>query len=140
MNEESLRDRIISIYGYNGYLRCLSYLADIAELSKVANTNAYSPYFLSTLKKRAYVSSLLSRGNEGYVLEDIDLVLVRWSNNDRLGRFKLLEFKENQHYLDKSQRLTFGLIDKMLKSLDESYRYEGLYLINIVDNKTIVSS
>ena len=61
--------------------------------------------------------------------------MIRWSNNDRLGRFKLLEFKENQHYLDKAQRLTFGLIDKMLKSSDESYRYEGFYLINIVDNK-----
>jgi len=73
VNEEPLCDRIIRIYGYNGYLRCLLYLADIAELSKVANTNAYSPYFLATLKKRAYISSLLPRGNEGYMLEDIDL-------------------------------------------------------------------
>jgi len=129
--EEELRRRIIKIYGYNGYLKILQYIVDIAELTKVTNTNAYSPHFLATFKQKAYVSSLLPEGSKGYVLEDIDLMVIRWNSNDRLGTFKLIEFKSDNHYkLDKAQYLAHGLLDRMLRTTQESdrYRYEGYYL------------
>ena len=130
--EEELRKRIIKIYGYNGYLTILRYIAEIAELTKVTNTNAYSPHFLATFKQKAYVSSLLPEGSKGYVLEDIDLMVVRWNPSDRLGTFKLLEFKSDNYYkLDKAQYLAHGLIDMLLKTTQENnkYRYEGYYLV-----------
>lgn len=138
--EEELRNRIIKIYGYNGYLKILRYIVEIAELTKVTNTNAYSPHFLATFKQRAYVSSLLPEGSKGYVLEDIDLMIVRWNINDRLGTFKLIEFKSG-YKLSKAQYLAHGLIDRMLRRTQESdrYRYEGYYLIRPYNNDFLVN-
>jgi hypothetical protein len=140
--EEELRNRIIKIYGYNGYLKILRYIVEIAELTKIINTNAYSPHFLATFKQKAYVSSLLPKGSEGYVLEDIDLIVVRWNPSDRLGTFKLFEFKSDNYYkLDKAQYLAHGLIDRMLRTTQESdrYRYEGYYLVRPYNDGFLVN-
>jgi hypothetical protein len=146
--EEELRNKIISIYGYSNYIRILQYIARIAELSKVANTDAYSTSsFLSTMMERVYISSLLPKSFEGYVLEDVDLILRMYdpNNNTDIGKFKLLELKvnSNDRRLGKAQEITFGLIDRMLRSSQENNRYEGFFYIrnnNRFNNKIIVNN
>jgi hypothetical protein len=126
----------------------LQYIARIAELSKVANTDAYSTSsFLSTMMERAYISSLLPKSFEGYVLEDVDLILRMYdpNNNTDIGKFKLLELKvnSNDRRLGKAQEITFGLIDRMLRSSQENNRYEGFFYIrknNRFNNKIIVNN
>jgi len=127
---------IISRYGYNGYRHLMDTLAYICNMDRF---NTY--YFLDEFKVIAWISSILPSSREGYVLENLDLILRIYDpkNND-IGKFKLLEFKQTtavivnnntntNNRLGKAQERTFGLIDRMLRNTT-SYkdRYEGFLL------------
>jgi hypothetical protein len=132
-NNNSNIDKIISRYGTKGY----EHLTDtLAYICSTARFDTY--YFLDEFKVFGWISSILPR--EGYVLENIDMVLrIYEPNSNDLGRFKLLEFKYANNNLRKGQIFTFGLIDKMLKTSQESNRYEGFYLVNVdLNNKIFI--
>jgi len=126
---------IISRYGKEGYKHIMHTLADICNAGKFRTY-----YFLDEHKIYAYISDAVPR--DDYVLSNIDLILYKFDHNrkNELGTFKLLEFKDLRYNrLRKAQELTFGLIDRMLRSSSESYRYEGFYLARIdIDNRIFI--
>jgi hypothetical protein len=132
-NNNSNIDKIISRYGTKGY----EHLTDtLAYICSTARFDTY--YFLDEFKIFAWISSILPRA--GYVLENIDMILRIYEHNTNdLGRFKLLEFKYTNNSLRKGQIFTFGLLDRMLRTSQESDRYEGFYLVNVdLNNKIFI--
>ena len=141
--EEEYKEKIIYRFGYNGYLRLLQSLAYIAEHSRF-NT----PNFLAGMVAGTWIRSILPSSHEGYLVEDLDMILLRYRMDDRLGSFKLIEIKHtntdttnsnrgstihHHNRLRKAQELTFGLMDHILK---RSSRYEGFYLIRFSASAT----
>ncbi|MEM3092299.1 MAG: hypothetical protein QXI92_01215 [Candidatus Nitrosocaldus sp.] len=142
------RDKTIRRYGYNNYLKLLYSLIYIVENGRFNTTN-----FLSNQIARVWISNNLPPPHEGYLLEDLDLILLRYSKEDKIGKFKLIEIKYiDQYRLRKAQEITFNLIDSMLRvsnnnsssssSSSNNNRYEGFYLLRLdnmqVDNATSI--
>jgi hypothetical protein len=128
------KDVIINRYGREGYKHIMKNLTDICN-----NGNFNTYYFLDEYKVHTWISNALPR--ENYTLSNIDLVLEKYDReNDKLGTFKVLEFKDTKYNrLRKAQELLFGLIDRMLRTSQESYRYEGFYLARVdLDNKIFI--
>jgi hypothetical protein len=128
------KDVIINRYGREGYKHIMKNLTDICY-----NGNFNTYYFLDEYRVHKWISSVLPR--ENYTLSNIDMVLEKYDKEkDKLGTFKLLEFKDTKYNrLRKAQELMFGLIDRMLRSSQESYRYEGFYLARVdLDNKIFI--
>ena len=126
---------IISRYGNEGYKHLINTLAYIC------NTNRFNTYyFLDEFKTFEWISSVLPSSREGYILENVDLLLRRYTQSDKLGTFKIIELKNTKYNrLRKAQELMFGLIDRMLNTSSESYRYEGFYLARIdLKNKIFI--
>lgn len=90
------------------------------------------PEFIQVLSFREWLrSDRFPTGSEGFVVEDLDLV-VRWyvSKVDEVGKFMFCEIKNNRAGLKPAQRNTFRLIDELLRRGDPSReRYIGFYLI-----------
>jgi len=72
-------------------------------------------------------------GDQGYVVEDLDLVLRVYGDNyetDSKGCFMLCELKFRPHVPGYAQHKTFGLLDALLRAADpDKKRYIGYFLI-----------
>lgn len=88
------------------------------------------PEIIQRIAWRDFIRKHVPPGREGYVAEDLDLVMRCYAAGDPIGKFMLVEFKYDKFGLDHSQRRTFGLIDGLLKKADpERRRYRGYYLL-----------
>lgn len=85
------------------------------------------------LKHRDWIRNNKPPGNEGYVVEDLDIVLRIYGTNydtDSTGKFMLLELKFGRAYIDYAQRRTFGQINYMLRKADPGrVRYMGYFVV-----------
>ena len=76
-------------------------------------------------------------GNEGYVVEDIDILIRAYGPNfktDSKGRFMLIELKYYPSVVGYAQQKTFGLLDELLKAGDAALnlgapRYLGYFVV-----------
>jgi hypothetical protein len=95
------------------------------------------PDKLQVLPFRDWIRANLPVGNQGFVAEDLDLVIRVYGANfdsDSTGKFLLAELKYGNSRLDYAQRMTFGLLDSMLRQADPTCsRYLGFFLINYSD-------
>jgi hypothetical protein len=75
----------------------------------------------------------MPHASEGYVVEDIDLVLRAYGANyytDAEGIFMLIELKFGNAWVGTAQQRTFGMIHKLLRKADpEARRYLGYFVI-----------
>ena len=73
-------------------------------------------------------------GRDGFVVEDLDLVLRVFGprfRTDADGKFRLVEMKFGSAHLGASKERTFGMIDRLLRGADPAMiRYRGFYLVN----------
>lgn len=110
-----------------------------------------NPDLFQVLPMREYFRGELDikfpTGPEGFVVEDLDLV-VRWYGKkfglDSIGRFRLLEIKYRGARIGPAQKMTFGLIHHMLSFADpDRSRYDGYFLVQYNDEtwglKTILT-
>jgi len=85
------------------------------------------------LPHRDWLREKQPHGNQGYVVEDLDLVLRVYGDNyeaDGKGCFMLCELKFHPHSPGYAQRKTFGLVDELLRAADpDKRRYAGYFLI-----------
>ncbi len=74
-------------------------------------------------------------GGQGFVLEDVDLVVRHYGANygtDAKGKFMLIEMKHPGSFMGTAQYKTFGLIDELCRKSDpDRLRYIGFYVLNI---------
>lgn len=72
--------------------------------------------------------------HQGLIVEDLDLIIRRYTIEDEFGRFRLIEHKQSTQKLYSNlkggQVMTFGLVDAMLRIADpDLVRYEGLFIL-----------
>jgi hypothetical protein len=86
---------------------------------------------------RRLIREYLPNGQDGYVVEDLDLLIrvfgQRFSTDGR-GRLRLIELKcshgiEEPARLRGGQAFTLGLLNDMLRSSAMAERYDGLYVV-----------
>lgn len=86
---------------------------------------------------REWIRERFPNGWEGFVAEDLDLVIRTFGSNygsDDTGRFMLLEVKFRNATIGKAQGRTFGLIHGLLRSADPNReRYIGFYKLGYGD-------
>lgn len=64
------------------------------------------------------------------VVQDLDLVLRVFAEDNPLGRFRLVEHKTAGAGLTNGQLMTFGVIDALLRLADpDAWYYEGFYVL-----------
>lgn len=89
-----------------------------------------NPDKFQVLPWREFIRQNLPAGNEGFVAEDLDLIVRIYKHDDPEGKFMLIELKYQQSTLNTAQKRTFGLIDKLLRKADpERKKYFGFYLV-----------
>jgi len=94
-----------------------------------------NPDKYQVLPIREYIRKNLPSGDQGLVVEDLDLVPLMFSklvgrayNAD--GKFMLVEVKEPGHTVDYSQRRLFEMMDRLLRIADpDGEYYIGFYLL-----------
>jgi hypothetical protein len=82
--------------------------------------------------KREFIRKHLPSGRQGFVVEDLDLILRHFGHNyqlDSQGRISLIEIKVGIGTFGPSKAYTFGLLDQMCRSSTMADRYRGFYLI-----------
>ena len=88
------------------------------------------PELFQVLPWREWIRRTMPGSAEGFVFEDLDLVVRRFDRDDPLGRFMFVEMKYGTASLDTAQQWTFGLIDGLLRRADpRRTRYIGYYLL-----------
>ena len=74
-------------------------------------------------------------GKDGFVVEDLDVVVRHFGNTfhtDAKGRLLLIEQKHPGHWIRTAQEKTFGLMDTLLRKADpERVRYLGYYILQV---------
>lgn len=89
-----------------------------------------NPELFQVLPWREWMRDELPSGPEGWVAEDLDLVVRTYTQSDPVGRFMLVELKHGKTGLGRAQVMTFGLVDRLLRAADpEGRRYLGYYLL-----------
>lgn len=85
------------------------------------------------LPHRDWLRENQPEGTEGYVVEDLDLLLRCYGSaygTDGRGRFMFCELKYYPHTIGYAQRKTFGLVDGLLRKADPNQkRYLGYYQV-----------
>jgi hypothetical protein len=84
------------------------------------------------LPHREWIRQHLPSGDEGTVVEDLDLVMRVYGakhETDDVGRFMLCELKFRHKWIDRAQKKTFGLIDSILRAGDREGRYLGYFVV-----------
>ena len=93
-----------------------------------------NPDKFQLLPFREWCREHLPPGNEGIVIEDLDLLVRHFGaehGTDAIGRFMLCELKFDTSMIGTAQRRTFGLLDGLLRAGDkDGDRYLGYYIIN----------
>jgi hypothetical protein len=83
---------------------------------------------------REWLRNELPPGPKGWVAEDLDLVVRKYSLEDPVGRFMLIELKHGGASLSKSKLMTFGIIDFLLRQADPKRKiYRGYFLLQYPD-------
>jgi len=100
-----------------------------------------NPELFQVLEYRDFLRKHKPNGDEGYIVEDLDLVIRIYGpkyKEDAVGKFSLVEIKHGgckiidgvKDEIGTSKEMTFGLIDALLKKADpEKKRYQGFYII-----------
>jgi len=81
---------------------------------------------------REYTRRHLPGGDEGCVIEDVDLVMRLYGPNYGLGgmgKFALVELKHNDVNIEFAQKRTFGMIDTILRRGDTGNQYVGYFKV-----------
>lgn len=95
-----------------------------------------NPDKVQVLPLREYLRRELPNGRDGFVVEDLDLLIRHFGpryGTDSQGRFMLIEEKRNGCTIGAAQQRTFGLVDEVLRKGDPNReRYTGYYLLNTV--------
>lgn len=83
---------------------------------------------------RTWIRNNLPHARDGYVVEDLDLVVRVYGNQfktDSKGQYMLIELKYGSAQLGVAQVKTFSLIDSQLRQADpDGVRYKGYYVVN----------
>lgn len=100
----------------------------------MSDTQFRNPDKVQVLPLREYLRRHLPNGREGFVVEDLDLLIRHFGPRygaDPTGRFMLVEEKRNGCTIGMAQQRTFGLVDEVLRKGDPGReRYTGYYLLN----------
>ena len=96
-----------------------------------------NPDIFQVLPFREYIRQNCPGPGEGYVVEDLDLILKiygsKW-NTDKMGRFMLIELKFDDAWINYAQQETFRSIHHLLRKADpEAKRYLGYFVIQYSD-------
>jgi len=84
---------------------------------------------------REWMRLHLPSPEQGYVVEDLDLIYLRYGKPIRRdkkadGQFILCEWKLRKRFMNYSQERVFGLIDRLLRLADPTgIYYQGFYMI-----------
>jgi hypothetical protein len=93
-----------------------------------------NPHLFQRLPLRDYLRTHYPDGSNGFVLEDLDLVVRHYGINyrtDSIGRILLIELKHPGSSIGTAQRKTFGLIDSLMRRGDpKGERYLGYFQLN----------
>jgi len=96
-----------------------------------------NPDKFQLLPFREWIRRNLPSGSDGFVCEDLDLVVRvfgEWFGQDSIGRFMLIELKFMGTRLGRAQRMTFGLVDRLLRAGDpDAKRYRGYFVLEYSD-------
>lgn len=94
-----------------------------------------NPDKYQVLPWREWIRTVMPVGTEGFVVQDLDLIIYRFGplisrELDMYGKFILLDVKYKKLYLEYSQEILFGLIDYLLRKSDpyQNY-YVGFYIL-----------
>jgi hypothetical protein len=82
--------------------------------------------------RREYIRKNAPSGSEGFTAEDLDLIITHFGPNyesDEFGRIRLIEIKTGNETMNKSQKYTLALLDRMCRTSRESFRYQGFFLV-----------
>jgi hypothetical protein len=82
--------------------------------------------------KREFIRNHMPSGRQGFVVEDLDLILRHFGRNyelDSKGRLSLIEIKVGVGTFGASKAYTLGLLDQMCRSSEMAERYRGFYLV-----------
>lgn len=86
------------------------------------------------LPLREHIRSRLPSGCDGFVAEDLDLVIRHFGaryGTDGKGRLMLIEQKHGTAGIGVAQQKTFGLMDELMRRGDSEGRYLGYYVLNV---------
>ena len=90
---------------------------------------------------REMIRNECPRGNEGFVAEDLDLILKYFGVNyglDDYGRIRFIEVKHGEAILGYAQSKTFTLIDMLMRAGDEALVKAGVLSESCYDGFFIV--
>lgn len=92
-----------------------------------------NPDKFQILPFREWIRGNLPCGRDGYVVEDLDLVLRVFGKRymtDGIGRFMFVELKFGDSFIGVAQKKTFGLIHGLLRVADpKGERYLGYFVV-----------
>ena len=88
---------------------------------------------------REYLRQNMPSSSDGYVVEDLDLVIRAFQpsrpskfqfQTDDEGKFRLIELKYGNAWITNGQRRTFGLMDRLMRVGDpDRKRYLGYFVV-----------
>lgn len=94
-----------------------------------------NPDLFQRLPLRDYLRTAFPNGNSGFVVEDLDVVVRHYGTDyhtDTKGRLLLIEQKHPGHGIGAAQKMTFGLMDTLMRKADpERLRYLGYYVLQV---------
>lgn len=92
------------------------------------------PDLYQVLPWREWIRENIPNGSSGYVAEDLDLIIRRYgkaADGNPDGRFMFIEIKYPGAVMGHAQRMTFGLIHRLLRKADPEHEwYVGFYLVH----------
>lgn len=102
----------------------------------MAKPRIRNPDLIQILPWREWIRENMPTGTEGIVVEDLDLIVLRFGPQEGLGyndngRFMLVEIKQKGAPLPYAQKRVFGLVHQVLRRGDPARRYYlGFYLVH----------
>src|SRR4029450_4557735 len=94
-----------------------------------------NPHLFQVLPLREYIRLNFPSGPEGFVTEDLDLLVRHFGrkySQDLFGRFMLIDHKSLGANLGSAQEWTFKLVHSTLRAGDpKRQRYLGYFLLNL---------
>ena len=92
-----------------------------------------NPSKIQVLPFRDWLRANKPAGQQGYIVEDLDLVLRVYGTNfhtDATGKFIFIELKFRNAWIGTSKIKTFGLLDSLCRAADPDHlRYLGYYIV-----------
>lgn len=117
----------------------------IKKYSKSNRPVFRNPDKYQVLPWREWIRTVMPTGHEGFIVQDLDLIVYRFGSlisrsHDKYGQFIMLDVKYKKFYLEYSQKILFGLIDCLLRKADpEQNNYKGFYILVWDDDPNEIS-